>query len=219
MQQHFSKTQVETLLQALKSNRDIELQYMNDKHSLRLVFQEQEIGHLRLPISIHYEQDRPLNYLLLLIQTGHAAVGCFQGGENINHKVFKSYLVRKKQGMSQLKYLKTRGKSKAGSRVRLGNATDFFEKINERTESYLAEYAVDRIAISCPKTIWPYLFQSKHDCPFDKKDERLYKVPFHVNAPKLEELMKTNRSLQGGLMEIEDSHWPIVKDSIEVDKF
>ncbi len=214
MQQHFSKHQVETLLQKLKSHPEIEMLYLHEKHSLQLVHREQEIAQLRLPISLHYQEDRPLNYLLLLVQTGHAALGYFEGGENVSHKVLKSYLVRKKQGMSQLKYLKTKGKSKAGSRVRLGNAIDFFENINERSTSYLSEYSVDRIAISCPKTIWPYLFQSKLTCPFDKKDERLYKVPFHVNTPKLEELMKINRSLQGGLLEIDESHTEIVKDII-----
>lgn len=214
MQRHFSKHQVETLLRKLVSNQDIQLGYLHEKHSLQLLRQEQEIALLRLPISIHFTEDRPLNYLLLLIQTGHAAIGHFEGGENVSHKVFKSYLVRKKQGMSQLKYLKTKGKSKAGSRVRLGNAIDFFENINERTASYLSENKVDRIAISCPKTIWPYLFQSKYPCPFEKKDERLYKIPFHVNTPKLEELMKINRSLQGGLLEIHDEHLETVNDLI-----
>lgn len=198
MQQHFSKHQVETLLPRLKAYQDLGLEYQHDKHAVLLRHQEQEIAQLRLPLSLPYDENRPLAYLLLLIQTGHAALGYFEGGVNVEHKVFKSYLVRKKQGMSQLKYLKTKGKSKAGSRVRLGNAVDFFENINERTSQYLSENDVDRIAISCPKTIWTYLFQSKQPCPFDKKDERLYKVPFHVHTPKLEELMKINRSLQGG---------------------
>jgi hypothetical protein len=217
MQQHFSKYQVETLLQQLKDNQEIGLQYVPEKHSLWLIYQEQEIAQLRLPLSIHYDQDRPLNYLLLLMQTGHAAIGYFEGGENITHKVFKSYLVRKKQGMSQLKYLKTRGKSKAGSRVRLGNAVDFFENINERASSNLSDFPIDRIAISCPKTIWPYLFQSKYPCPFEKKDERLFKVPFHVNTPKLEELMKINRSLQGGELIYQEEHSTLIQSIVNAD--
>lgn len=215
MQQHFSKHQVEQLLRQIKANPAVHLHYEADKHMVDLIYDQQPIAQLRLPLSLHFAHDRPLHYLVLLIQTGHAALGYFEGGINIEHKVFKSYLVRKKQGMSQLKYLKTKGKSKAGSRVRLGNAVDFFENINERTASYLSEYSVDRIAISCPKTIWPYLLQSKQPCPFDKKDERLYKIPFHVHTPKLEALMKVNRSLQGGLMEVEDSHWAQVEDWIK----
>lgn len=217
MIKHFSKQQVEFLLQQIKANDDIGLEYLHEKHAVLLRHQEQEIAQLRLPLSVQLEQSKPINYLLLLIQTGHAALGYFEGGVNVEHKVFKSYLVRKKQGMSQLKYLKTKGKSKAGSRVRLGNAVDFFENINERTSQYLSENDVDRIAISCPKTIWPHLFQSKQPCPFDKKDERLYKVPFHVHTPKLEELMKINRSLQGGLLEINDENLEVVNRMIRLD--
>ncbi len=204
MIKNLSKEQVEKLIGALQDASGFSLSYHHEKHLLSISSEGIPLADLRLPLSMHFNEQQPLNYLLLLVQTGHAAIGYFKGGEIVVHKVFKSYLVRKKQGMSQLKYLKTKGKSKAGSRVRLGNAVDFFENINERSETYLSEYPVDRIAISCSKTIWPYLFQSKYPCPFEKKDERLYKVPFHVHTPKLEELIKINRSLQGGLLEIQD---------------
>ena len=37
----------------------------------------------------------------------------FEGEELIEHKVFKTYMVRKKQGKSQIKHLKSKGKSKS----------------------------------------------------------------------------------------------------------
>ncbi|MEM7036019.1 MAG: hypothetical protein AAF570_03495, partial [Bacteroidota bacterium] len=68
----------------------------------------------------------PPPYLMILMQAGHAALGYFEEGEVVHHKVVKKYMVRRKQGKSQVGYLGTRGKSKAGSRVRLANAVRFF---------------------------------------------------------------------------------------------
>jgi hypothetical protein len=65
----------------------------------------------------------------------------------------------------------------------------------------------------------PYLFQSKQTCPFEKKDERLYKIPFHVHTPKLDELMKINRSLQGGLLEIHELHREKVQRLFDLEQF
>ncbi|MEM8895691.1 MAG: hypothetical protein AAGC88_14000, partial [Bacteroidota bacterium] len=127
MTKNLSKEQTEKLIEALWDASEMSLDYQQERHVLTIGSNSYHLADLRLPLSIHFKEQRPSNYLLLLIQTGHAAIGYFEGGENKAHKVFKSYLVRKKQGISQLKYLKTKGKSKAGSRVRLGNAVDFFE--------------------------------------------------------------------------------------------
>lgn len=159
---------------------------------------------LRLPINyspsdsgLSYESQH-LGYIILLIQAGSAALGYFENDINYDHKVFKSYMVRKKQGKSQIKYLNAKGKSRAGSRVRLANTLDFFENINERLTHYFEDYPIDKIAISCSKTLIPYLHNSKMPCPFDKKDDRIYKIPKHIHTPGLEVLMQCHQFLMQG---------------------
>ena len=56
----------------------------------------------------------PPTYTLYLIQAGAADFGCFEKAEVIKHKTLTKYMVRKKQGKSQLTYLRQKGKSRAG---------------------------------------------------------------------------------------------------------
>ena len=151
-----------------------------------------------------------VHYVILLIQSGNCALGYFENGINLDHKVFRSYMVRKKQGKSQIKYLKTKGKSRAGSRVRLGETVEFFENINERLQTYFDEHEVHRIAISCSKTLIPYLFNSKVSTPFDKHDPRLFKIPKHIHTPIYEVMLDANKFLQKGELIYEEAQQPFV---------
>ncbi len=158
----------------------------------------------RLPISIvspeayySHPEDRP-NYVLIIIRSGIAVSGYFEDGEVMDHKVFRAYMVRKKQGMSQIKYLKTKGKSRAGSRVRLAESLEFFEEINQRLALYFKEQYIERIGLSCPVTLIPYLFGSKTATPFEKGDNRIFKIPQHVQHPTYKSLMATNDFLLKG---------------------
>ncbi|MBF9252549.1 hypothetical protein I2I11_04520 [Pontibacter sp. 172403-2] len=151
-----------------------------------------------------------VNYIILLIQSGNCALGYFENGVNLDHKVFRSYMVRKKQGKSQIKYLKTKGKSRAGSRVRLGETVEFFENINERLQAYFKAHQVHRIAISCSKTLIPYLFNSKVPTPFDKNDPRLYKIPKHMHTPIYEVMLDANRFLLRGELIYEASQQALI---------
>lgn len=172
----------------------------------QLVFDQEgsTILTFRLPISISAPQDYNniphdrANYVLLMVRSGIASMGYFENGENIDHKVFRAYMVRKKQGMSQLKYLKTKGKSRAGSRVRLAETEEFFEQINARLNDYFSEYHVDRIALSCPVTLIPYLYGSKVPTPFGKDDPRIFKIPKHVQHPTFDSMMDINEYLLKG---------------------
>lgn len=153
-----------------------------------------------------------VNYILLLIQSGNCAMGYFENGVNLDHKVFRSYMVRKKQGKSQIKYLKTKGKSRAGSRVRLGESVEFFENINERLQVYFEDHQVHRIAISCSKTLIPYLFNSKVSTPFEKNDPRLYKIPKHIHTPIYEVMLDANKFLLRGELIYEEMHQPLINE-------
>lgn len=140
------------------------------------------------------------SYMIVLIQAGAAAIGYFEEGEVIHHKAIKKYMKRHKRGKSQISYLNTRGKSKAGSRVRLANTVRFFEEINERITPWVEELEPERILYFCSAQLWGMLFQSKTPPPFDKKDPRLIKVPLDVNIPDFEEMLRVNEIvIEGGL--------------------
>ncbi|MEZ4777081.1 MAG: hypothetical protein R3D00_28150 [Bacteroidia bacterium] len=160
---------------------------------------------LPLPFPAISDRDIPLSqylqsipeeipaYMIALVQAGAAALGYFEEGEAVQHKAIKKYMKRHSQGKSQINYLKTRGKSKAGSRVRLANTVTFFEEINERLTEWEEDYAPQKILYSCTATLWGLLFQSKVPPPFEKKDHRLIKIPRDVQIPTFEELLRINR--------------------------
>ncbi|MEM7370655.1 MAG: hypothetical protein AAF587_18730 [Bacteroidota bacterium] len=145
----------------------------------------------RIPIA-------PPDYLLALIQMGASALGYFEEGEVVVHKAIKKYMKRHKRGKAQISYLNTRGKSKAGSRIRLANTIRFFEEINERLTEWEEDYLPERIIYSCTPQLWGLLFQSKVSPPFEKKDPRLVKVPKDVGVPTFEELLAINEFVLKG---------------------
>ena len=135
------------------------------------------------------------NQVIISIKSGIAAVAFYENFQLMDHKVFRAYMVRKKQGKSQIKHLKTKGKSRAGSRVRLQETLDFFENINERLQTYFEDKRVDLIAFGCSPTLFPYFFQSKKAAPFEKSDPRIFKIPVHIPSATLENLEKAYRSI------------------------
>jgi hypothetical protein len=145
------------------------------------------------------EEDIP-SYILVLIQAGAASLGYFEDGEVIFHKAIKKYMTRKKQGKAQLNYLNTRGKSKAGSRVRLANTVRFFEEINQYLQDWEEYEMADKILYSCSARIWGVIFQASPPPPFDKSDPRLVRVPHDVHIPDHQELLRINQmALKGSL--------------------
>lgn len=153
-----------------------------------------------------------LNHIILLVKSGIGSTAFFENGEIVDHKVFRAYMVRKKQGKSQIKYLKTKGKSRAGSRIRLQETLDFFEEINLRLNSYFKEYRIDVIACNSSKTLLPYLYQSKTKTPFEKNDGRLYKIPKHIASATHENLLEVNEHLFSSAMFITEIGQEIFKD-------
>ncbi len=142
------------------------------------------------------------NYLILLIQAGNAALGYFEEGEMSNHKVVRKYMIRKKQGKFQGSHLKTKGKSKYGSRVRLHNTLEFFEDINQKLEDWEIVDEVARILYFASIPLWNMMFESKIPCPFEKEDVRLRKIPKDVHIPNYEELLRINEFAQSGWVQI-----------------
>jgi len=193
--------------------------YDYEKHRLIILDQSQnERVYFRLPIDlpppakISFVEENQVNYIILLIQSGSCAMGYFENGVNLHHKVFRAYMVRMKQGKSQIKHLKTKGKSRAGSRVRLGETVEFFENINERLQEYFVLHHIDRIAMSCSKILITYLFNAKVPTPFTKKDERIFKIPRHIHTPIYEVMMDTHKYLLKGEFIYEESYQALVDE-------
>ncbi len=198
-----TEAQCKTLLFLLKINK-IEYVFNPMKNELEFFKDQTVILKFRLPISLsspktdnNFPDDKE-NYVIIMIRSGIASVGYFEDGMPMDHKVFRAYMVRKKQGSSQIKYLKTKGKSRAGSRVRLAESLEFFENINLRLGKYFDENIVERIGLSCPITLIPFLYGSKKPPPFNKKDERILKIPKHVQNPIYDSLLAINQYLLKG---------------------
>ena len=131
-------------------------------------------------------------YTIVLIQAGAAAIGLFEHDVLLHHKVIKKYMVRKKQGKSQLKHLNSKGKSRLGSRIRLRNSRLFFEEINEILTKWDVTSKSEVILLSVPINLKNLLFTSKIPVPFGKKDPRIRKVPVDVRTPSFKVLMHIN---------------------------
>lgn len=200
--------------------------YDREKHRMVLLDEAgNDQAYFRLPIVLPppgtpaSEEEEQVNYVIVLIQAGNCALGYFENGVNLDHKVFRSYMVRKKQGKSQIKYLKTKGKSRAGSRVRLGETVEFFENINGRLQEYFKDHEIHRIALSCSKTLIPYLFNSKVATPFDKHDPRLFKIPKHIHTPIYDVLLDTNKFLLRGELIYEEARQQLIETLLDEEDF
>lgn len=175
--------------------------YEYKKHIVELKDEFDEVmGFIRLPLHLSINEtlsivDEDACVLYLSIESGNAAICVMSGKENVYHTTFSAYMNRGKQGFSQIKYLKKKGKSKAGSRIRLAATVTFFENINQTLTELMEEFEVDRIGISCSATLIPYLFQSRVPCPFEKKCPKLYKIPLHIPQSNFSNLDAAIRKL------------------------
>lgn len=186
-----------------KLSKKYKFTFDQKKHRINFESEDNEEFYLRLPLpypidnqSVDFE-DCETPYIICIIQSGSAALAYCEGLQIIEHKVFKAYMVRKKQGKSQIKYLKTKGKSKAGSRVRLGNTVHFFEEITEKLEDWMSYYEIEKIALSLNKTLYPFFFSNDNDV-LKKEDNRIFKIPKHIEDPSFENLLKIHSYLLKG---------------------
>jgi len=207
------KDQIPEVEQSLKT-AGFQLEYDFEKHRIDI---SREVNgpsaHCRLPIDYQPGQGEvATRFLMLLVQSGSASIGVFENEKCLSHKVFSAYMVRKKQGKSQIKHLKTKGKSRAGSRVRLAKTLEFFEDINTRLTAHCEQHEFDRIAMSCSKILLPYLYGSKVPTPFEKKDARLYRIPKHLHQPNYEVMLGMHRFLMRGELTFDETHFPELND-------
>jgi hypothetical protein len=173
-----------------------DVSYLPQKHQLLIERGSDWLAKLFLPWTSSWDSAQGImtnpdaHISLVLVRAGQAAVGYFHQGQLIDHKVFRAYMVRQRQGKSQFKYLKTKGKSRAGSRIRLAETLLFFNEINERLRAYDAQYPMDFWGLSIGKTLWPLLFDAEVAPPFTSKTPQLIELPYHVAQASFEEVQK-----------------------------
>ncbi len=136
--------------------------------------------------------------LFILVRAGAAALGFFEQGQLQLHKVIKTYMVRKKQGKSQLTHLKTKGKSKLGSRIRLRNSDAFFENISIKLNEWEIADSAQKIFIYCPIALKQFFYGTDVKLPFYKNDSRIEKIPFDIGTPDFDELIKIEKKAHYG---------------------
>jgi hypothetical protein len=141
---------------------------------------------------------RPGRHVVLLVQAGAVALGLWEDDVLLAHKVFKRYVVRGR-GRAQPTHLKTKGRSRMGSRLRLRNAEALREDLGGRLAAWWVEHgAPARIFVSCPKREWPELFRACPDLPFGQRDPRLVRIPLDVHVPGFEEVQRVRGFLGRG---------------------
>ena len=159
----------------------------------------------RDPTSYLAAADRPGLHTVLLVQAGATAVGIWQDDQLLDHKVIKKYVVRSK-GRAQPLHLKTRGKSRYGSRLRLLEARQQLVETNEKLIEYWRKHGQPRMTLySVPVRTWPELFRCEPPPPFDRRAPELIKIPLHVHQPNLAELERVRARLGRAAVEWRDT--------------
>ncbi|MEM9556305.1 MAG: hypothetical protein AAGC60_18765 [Acidobacteriota bacterium] len=144
--------------------------------------------------------DEPGHHSVILMQAGAVTLGRFEGARPLVHKSLKRYVVRGK-GRAQPLHLKTKGKSRYGSRLRLANARKLLVETNEKLRAWEEEFGpADHTYYSAPVRLWPSLFETPPGPPF-KKSDPLIRIPLDLPRPTVDVLLRTYRSFEYGRIE------------------
>ena len=139
--------------------------------------------------------------LVVLAQAGAIAVGAWRDDVLIDHVARKRYVVRG-QGRAQPTHLRTRGKSRYGSRLRLQNHRRLLDELIERLRTIVVqEGEPDVLHYFAPPRLWDDILAHDPPPPFTRDDPRIPRVPLHVHVPDHEELLRVRRALTRGRIE------------------
>ncbi|MCM8531579.1 MAG: hypothetical protein NE330_10500 [Lentisphaeraceae bacterium] len=131
----------------------------------------------------------PENWNLLLMEAGRAAVGYVSEGKLVKHKNIRKYMVRKKQGKAQLTHLKSKGKSRYGSRLRLQETISYFDEILEKLDD--EPYGMSRyIFYHCPVRLKAFLAEAADENDFDLSRYVWVKLGVSVKEASFDELKR-----------------------------
>lgn len=131
-------------------------------------------------------------HLVVLLQAGRCSMGWFTDDELIESKSFSRYVVRG-NGRAQPTHLKTKGKSRYGSRLRLQNALALLEESNERMGEWWDEHGpADAVLHAAPARLWSSLLETDPAPPFDA-DTPLRRIPRDLPRPTSDLVLRTWR--------------------------
>ncbi len=134
---------------------------------------------------------------IVLVHAGATALGLYDDDTLLAHKVIKKYVVRG-NGKAQVLHLKTKGKSRYGSRLRLQNFESQLADTNAKLREWWAEFgAFDRVFRHCPERIAPELDAASSGPPWPRAF-RVESIPFHVHVPDFAELKRVRWKLVHG---------------------
>ena len=143
-------------------------------------------------------------HLVILLQAGATSLGLFDGGAEVATKSFKRYVVRG-TGRAQPTHLKTRGKSRYGSRLRLQNARQQLEETSERVRDWLDEHGEPELVFhGAPRRLWADLMRTEPVPPFAPGGplaDRLVRIPQDLPVPTTDVLLRAYRGLCFGRLE------------------
>jgi hypothetical protein len=140
--------------------------------------------------------------VVLLLRAGAVALGYWDGEDLVAHKAMRKYVVRG-HGRAQPTHLKTRGKSRYGSRLRLQNWRRLLAETNTRLRDLWGELgAPRRIFWSAPVRAWTDLFAASPSPPFRRDAPELQRLPVHVHRPDFTELRRIRGWLLHGRLEL-----------------
>ncbi|MEQ1632007.1 MAG: hypothetical protein ABL997_06515 [Planctomycetota bacterium] len=147
-------------------------------------------------------QLRTTSYAIVLLQAGAMAMGLWDEGVLVSHKAQKRYVVRG-NGKAQPTHLRTRGKSRYGSRLRLQNWLLLLAEVSLRWRQWHEQHgpAEQVFVAALPRTLGA-LWKQDPRPPLDRDDPRLRRIPLHVHVPDHEELLRVQRWLQSGRLEL-----------------
>ena len=133
---------------------------------------------------------KSVGFLVVVVKSGQGAIYHMDSDTLMFSKVFRRYMVRKSQGKSQLKYLKTKGKSRLGSRIRLRETRLFFQELTGCIDHIMKDHGerIQKVFMACDPGTKGYWWSEFPPTRLPLKDSRMEKIPFHVDNPT-EEIM------------------------------
>jgi len=153
---------------------------------------------MKIPEVLDALPKSPGQGVVVLVRAGATALGVWKDGELLGHKVIKRYVVRGK-GKAQPMHLKTKGKSRYGSRLRLQGYKAQLEETIGRLSEWREEYGKpDQFLLSCGKRLLGDLRQMDPPLPADPEPVR---IPFEVRESSFEELLRIRKRTEWGRIE------------------
>ncbi len=147
--------------------------------------------------------EAPTRHSVVLMQAGAVSLGRFEGAQPLIRKSLRRYVVRGK-GRAQPLHLKTKGKSRYGSRLRLANARRLLIETNEKLIEWDDRYgAADWIYYSCPVRLWASVFETVPPPPFERSGP-LIRIPRDLPRPTVDVVLRAYKSLEYGRIEEQD---------------